>query len=265
MGFVGLFRAPDKGPEQPCEVSFLSLPQGARHNGRGGRDSPGPSPPSSPFPPQAPKDKIVGLSSEASSESGCKEGFSSWDRRSLAHPLLKNPKIFQLAGLKTQKNNLRDTGTGSSTAPTPKLPPPGALRAPPGLLLVQDPWGSHLGPSPKAGRKQRGLWPGRTSSCQAGQPPPRAPHGPTLPHRAAGRRLGARRGGKNPARSGRPGLSPRCSPPSVACNWSDRQRGARPGPPPGSGHPNLPGEGGRERAERELPAQMRAEAQQQAL
>lgn len=109
MGFVGLFRAPDKGPEQPCEVSFLSLPQGARHNGRGGRDSPGPSPPSSPFPPQTPKDKIVGLSSEASSEAGCKEGFSSWDRRSPAHPLLKNPKIFQLAGLKTQKNTTSET------------------------------------------------------------------------------------------------------------------------------------------------------------
>lgn len=45
----------------------------------------------------------MGLSSEASLEDGCREAFSSWDRRSPAHPLLKNPKIFQLARLKTKK------------------------------------------------------------------------------------------------------------------------------------------------------------------
>lgn len=198
MGFVGLFRAPDKGPEQPCEVSFLSLPQGARHNGRGGRDSPGPSPPSSPFPPQTPKDKIVGLSSEASSEAGCKEGFSSWDRRSPAHPLLKNPKIFQLAGLKTQKKQPQRHGHREQHGTDPKAATTRCPESTPRAPFGAGPLGIPFGAVPKSREEAEGTLAGQNQLMAGGSATaPGAARTHPAPQ-SRGETAGSEEGGKKP-------------------------------------------------------------------
>lgn len=191
------------GPQIRARSSPARFPSCPFHRERGTTaggegTAPVPRPPALLFPPQTPKDKIVGLSSKASSEAGCKEGFSSWDRRSPAHPLLKNPKIFQLAGLKTQKTQPQRHGHREQHGTDPKAATTRCPESTPRAPFGAGPLGIPFGAVPKSREEAEGTLAGQNQLLAGGSATaPGAARTHPAPQ-SRGETAGSEEGGKKP-------------------------------------------------------------------